>query len=173
MIKGNIMIHGIHGQKANKLKELNIFERIIDVYLSGAMVGLLYNREEEEDKSMKTKAVSIFAETLQGEASRLKYFASLAFLVQNSSMKGDEVKERELLRQAFGDWFGVSDGDGQKKYDLLHRFALAGIDILYDNIVKDSTDTESYYRNYYNLLGELEGLSIDNEVDRSIVGALL
>lgn len=170
MYKNQIQITAEHGSMADKLKEIGLFERIIDVFLSGAMVGVLYKRKGCKKSG---KSVSIFTETINLEMIRIKYIASLAYLIENHHMKGDEIKERELLRQAFGDWFKEPEEDEDKKYKLLEEYALGGIEILYNKIIGYNTDKDAYYQNYYRFIEEISSFEVNDYTEMLIQSKLL
>lgn len=170
MFTNEIALYGDIGAKTRKLKDIGLFDRILDIYIAGGIIGIIYGKKGE--KKSESSSVKIFAGQLNNELSRLRYLSSLAFLIENSHMKGDEVGEKELLRQAFGDWFCDSDSDNNKKYGLFELYAIEGIDILFNKIVGDSSDEERYYQNFYDFIEEINKIEIVDDLDRTIEGVL-
>jgi hypothetical protein len=165
-----------YGDTANKIRELRdktgLFNRFIDVYMAAGVIGVLFNKKGEE--TIQENKVTIFAETLMGEAIRIKYLSSLAFLVDNFEKK---FNEQELLKLAFADWFSSEkDQDITKeknKYFIFKQYVIGGVDILYDEIIGDSNDPEIYLRNYYHFINKVNKLELSNTLSRTIEGALL
>jgi len=177
MLTGNITLYGDVAEKAKYLKEnTDLFERILDVYMAGGVIGMLFNSKGEEISDQNT--VKIFAEQLNYESTRIKYLSSLAFLIENTQTQYDE---KELLKKTFGDWFDSatieeshdSQPTKENKYNLFKMYAIEGIRILYDAIIKDSNDKHDYIANYYKFVKELNKLQVNDNVDRSIIGALV
>ena len=44
MFTNEIAIYGDYGVMADRLKEIGLFERILDVYICGAVVGMIMGR---------------------------------------------------------------------------------------------------------------------------------
>lgn len=177
MLMGNITLYGDVAEKAKFLKENSgLFERILDVYMAGGVIGMVFNSKGEEKSDSNT--VKIFAEQLNYESTRIKYLSSLAFLIENTESQYDE---KELLKKTFGDWFDsatIEDSDNKlhttdNKYTLFKMYAIEGIRILYDVIIKDSYDRHDYIANYYKFIKELDKLQVNDNIDRSIIGALV
>ena len=119
MFTNEIAIYGDYGVMADRLKEIGLFERILDVYICGAVVGMIMGRKGEKRKDKNS--VKIFAGQLNNEIVRLRYLASVAYMIDNSDKKNTEEGEDELLRNTFGDWFGVGDEKSKEKYNLLYE----------------------------------------------------
>lgn len=172
MLLGNIILYGDTANKILFLRDNTVlFERFLDVYMAAGVVGIIFNHKGEDIRSDNER--KIFAEQLNVELTRIKYLASLAFLVE----KINNYEEEELLRVTFGDWFASQDieeiSDDKNKYKLFHQYAIGGIDILYNAIVGESTNKEDYNRNFYKFIQNLENVKVNDNLDRAIVGALL
>ena len=170
MFTNEIALYGVYGEKAKELKEIGLFDRILDVFLTAGVVGIIYGKKGI--KKAEQTSVKIFAGQLNNELARIRYLSSLAYLIENYNMKGDETTEKELLRQTFGDWFGECDVDSAKKYELFELYALEGINILYDKIIGDKSDKDRYYENFYSFIEEINSIKIIDEIDRTFLGAL-
>ena len=59
MFTNEIAIYGDYGVMADRLKEIGLFERILDVYICGAVVGMIMGRKGEKRKDKNS--VKIFA----------------------------------------------------------------------------------------------------------------
>ena len=164
-----------YGNTANKIRLLkddtNLFERMIDVYITGGVIGMLFDKKGEEKRS-ENKA-TIFPNQISKESMRIKYLASLAFLIEN---KNDDLDEDQLLNKTFADWFANKKYDNlgeENKYKLFKSYAIGGIDLLYNKIIGDSTGKDSYLRNYYDFIKEIEKEVIDDSSDRAILSGLM
>lgn len=162
-----------YGNTANQIRflkdETGLFDRNLDIYIVGGVVGMLFNRKGNE-KTDKNK-VTINVSQIMSEDMRIKYLSSLAFLIENNNLD-----ERELLKQTFSDWFlNDTDKNGQEyeKYKLFKSYAIGGIDVLYDSIVGEKTDKKAYLRNYYKFIEKIEDEEISNSADRAILGGLM
>ncbi|AGB42041.1 hypothetical protein Halha_2158 [Halobacteroides halobius DSM 5150] len=172
MLTSSLIFYGSTANKIRSLKnDTNLFERFLDVYIVGGVVGMLFNSKEEEKRD-KNK-VTIFAEQLQNERMRIKYLSSLAFLIENND---NSLEKDKLLKQTFSDWFANTKNEvseENQKYDLFKSYAIGGIDILHSEIIGESTDKDAYLRNYYDFIKKIENEQIDNSADRAIISALM
>lgn len=173
MVFDNLIFYGPTANKIRELKEnTGLFERMIDVYMAAGIVGVIFDKKGRE--VIDENKTTIFAGQLAGEAMRIKYLSSLAFLVENFNK---EIDEQELLRLAFADWFNeINDSNIPREKDkhyLFKQYAIGGVDILYEEIMGQSTDKETYLRNYYYFINKIEKLDITDNVNRTIAGALL
>ena len=169
MLTDNVIFYGETANKIRFLKdETNLFNRFLDVYIAGGVAGMLFNQTGENEVT-KNKA-TIFADQISTESMRIKYFASLAFIIDN-----DDLNEEVLLKKAFSDWFSEDYEEDIKnnKYKLFKSYAIGGIDILYSEIVGESTDKESYLENFFKFLKKIDDEKIDDKVDRAILGGLM
>lgn len=116
MFINDVIFYGESAQKIEKLKETGLFERILDVFMVAGLIGLLLNKTKEIEKNEVTK--KIFANQLNGELDRLRYFSSLVILVNNSSDMDSKEKEKKVLSEAFGDWFSSDSNSDSEKYKL-------------------------------------------------------
>ncbi|MBE6063822.1 hypothetical protein [Clostridium cochlearium] len=166
MFESALVIYGDLGQKTKELKETGIFDRNIDIFMIGGVVGILFDRRKKNmvDKNYNTK---VFADTLLREKTRIKYLASLAYLIENID-KGNN--ENELLKNAFSDWFSETYSEGinkeNNKYNLFLEYALGGIGILYDKIIGTAADKDGYMRNFYYFIQEINKMDISSNKDR-------
>jgi len=169
MLADNVIFYGDTANKMRFLKdETNLFSRFLDVYIAGGVVGMLFNQKGENN--VTNNKATIFADQISTESMRIKYFSSLAFIIDNS-----DLSEEILLKEAFSDWFSENyDQDSNNnKYKLFQSYAIGGIDILYDEIVGEATDKESYLYNFYKFIKKIENENIDDEMDRAILGGLM
>lgn len=173
MFTNNISLYGIYGETADKLKEEGLFERIIDVYICGAAVGLIYDSSEELVEESTKNRVNIFAEQLNNEEKRLRYLASIAYLLENSNDIASDADNDKLLKEAFGDWYYPNKELSEIKYRILHKYALKGIKKLKDNVIKDSSNREEYFMNFEKFIKKLSDMNPETNIERAIISALM
>ena len=69
-------LYGKHAKYVKELKDKGIFGRYIDVYKAASIVGFLYNKKEEEDKTKNSSGIldeaKIFTEQVVKETKYLK-----------------------------------------------------------------------------------------------------
>jgi len=165
----NVLFYNDTANKMNFLKDkTNLFNRFLDIYIAGGVVGMLFNKKGKNSVS-KNKA-TIMADQISTESMRIKYLSSLAFIIDNN-----DLNEEILLKEAFSDWFSENYEEdlNNNKYKLFRSYAIGGIDVLYEEIVGEATDEESYLYNFYNFIKKIENEKIDDEMDRAILGGLM
>ena len=154
MITKNINFYGKTANKIRSLKDnTNLFERMIDVYMTGGVIGMLFDKKGNEQRVDNN--VTIFAEQISRESMRIKYLASLAFLIEN---KNNDLDEDQLLNQTFSDWFANKKDEDLRednKYSLFKSYSIGGIDLLYNRIIGNSTRKDEYLRNYYDFIKKI------------------
>lgn len=170
MFTNEIVIYGKYAIMADKLKEIGLFERILDVYIGGAVIGMIMGCKGEKNK--EKNSVKIFAGQLNNEIVRLRYLASVAYMIDNSDKKNNIEGEDELLKNTFGDWFGVGDEKDKEKYKLLYEYALGGIEIIFNKVDARGNDKEKYFCSFKSFIDEIDKIEIDDDIDRTFVGVL-
>lgn len=170
MFTNEVTIYGEYATMADRLKEIGLFERILDVYICGAAVGMIMGCKEE--KKIGKNSVKIFSGQLNNEIVRLRYLASVAYMIDNSEKKNTPEGEEELLKNTFGDWFGVGDEKSKEKYNLLYKYALGGIKIIFDKVDAEKNDREKHFSSFKNFTDEINKIEIESDIDRAFVGAL-
>lgn len=161
---------GIHADKVKKLtaqfdKEstARLFSRNIDVYMIAPLIGFLYGRKADIDKS-HSDTTKIFPEQLIKESLNLKYNYQLIMLLD----KKNEASFDNRLNKAFR-YHGNVDNESDEQ--LFEKYVRGGVDILYEKLIEGEYSTEDYYmRNLYDFLKEFherynETVSNDNIVE--------
>lgn len=169
----DLFFYGETSMKIKALKdESGIFERNLDVYLAAGVVGAIYNRKDimfkiDAEKNNESKTTINASQLLGAESTRIKFLTSLIFMIESHDKDYDE---NELLKLAFSDWFNTSSNEkiseDKDKYKLFNEYVVGGIDILYDKIIGKSNDPDSYLRNYYKFIEEVDKLELNTLRDR-------
>ena len=144
---------GIHADKVKKLtaqfdkdSTAKLFSRNIDVYIIAPLIGFLYGRKEDIDKS-HSDTTKIFPEQLIKEASNLKYNYQLIMLLDEKN----EASFDERLDKAFRH-YGRVNNESDKQ--LFEKYVRGGVDVLYEKLIEEANSTEDYIRNLYDFIEE-------------------
>lgn len=144
---------GSHAEKVKSLvtykfdKEHTLFERNMDVYLMAPVVGFLYNRKAELDKS-KASTTNILAEIMIKYQKELMFTYRLVMLLD----KEYEADTEKRINKAFRD-YAKEDPKDLEEYDSYVR---GGVDVLYEKLMKDATQADDYIRNLYEFMADFE-----------------
>lgn len=144
---------GSHADKVKALvghkfdKEHTIFERNMDVYRIAPIVGFLYNRKSEADKS-KPSTTNILAEIMIKYQNELLFTYRLIMLLD----KEYEPSAEKRINKAFRD-YSKEDQSDLEEYDSYVR---GGVDVLYEKLMSDATQADDYIRNLYEFMADFE-----------------
>lgn len=137
MFEGDLTIRGRHATYAKSLKdETKMFLRIIDVYMTGVVLGARYQRIGTPDES--TDRVRIYADAFNTERAKCKELFRLVIL--NDTLKGwtDEQKINICFRyrdheddQAIPAVTSEEISIMQEAEELFNSYAFGGIEILH------------------------------------------
>jgi len=140
-----------------------IFERYLDVYLNGAIFGLLYNRTAEKDSS--TEEAQIPASAFNTSRSDCMLLYRLVMLLEQTT----SVTLEERIDRAFRD-----DADESKSekiaanMNLFHSYVLGGIEVLYEKFSEGCTTPDDYLERVFMLMkdfkDELQGIPYEEKL---------
>jgi hypothetical protein len=140
-----------------------IFERYLDVYLNGAIFGLLYNRTAEKDSS--TEEAQIPASAFNTSRSDCMLLYRLVMLLEQTT----SVTLEERIDRAFRD-----DADESKSekiaanMNLFHSYVLGGIEVLYEKFSEGCTTPDDYLERVFILMkdfkDELQGIPYEEKL---------
>ena len=114
---------------------LNVFIRVLDVYMVSAVMGIMYGKRSQIDES-NSDTSDIQAQAMIKEQEQLMYLYRLILLCDESS----GLSEQEKISRAF-----KTDGDEdavRKNLVLFNSYVLGGIEILYERF-KDCYGNDS------------------------------
>ena len=148
MFEGDIKITGTHATfikfLAVKSGQLNkdavcagIFKRYIDVYIVGAIIGMVKklksNANTENDDS-----ANILADAVIREQTKLKMLYRIAMLIDNPVLSEDE-----RIDLAFR--YDTDDEKVKQGMDVFNAYARGGIEWLYQEITSNNASTNEDY----------------------------
>lgn len=158
MFDSDYKVYGKHAVYMNKLAESKVFERYIDVLMTAASIGALYNKRAHKDSSTSEKS-SIFAETILLERIKLLMIFRTIILTDNSKPWTFEQRADICFRysnsKTDSQTAQSSTEDSQEEKSLMleakqlfDSYVLGGIEFLYNMICNHSTvdldDTVGY-----------------------------
>lgn len=144
---------GLHAEKVKVLtthkfdKEHTLFERNMDVYLMAPIVGFLYNRKSELDKS-KPSSTNILADIMIKYQNELLFTYRLIMLLD----KEYEPDVEKRINKAFRE-YARENLEDIEEYD---SFVRGGVDVLYEKLMKDATQADDYIQNLYEFMTDFE-----------------
>ena len=150
-------------EKGGVFGNYGIFERYLDVYLNGAIFGLLYNRTAPKDVS--TEEASIPATAFNTSRNDCIFLYRLIMLLEQTT----DVTPEGRIDRAFKD-----DADENKSdkiaanMNLFHSYVLGGIEVLYEKFSDGCTTADDYLERVYTLMRdfqeELQGISYEEKL---------
>jgi hypothetical protein len=171
MFDNDISLVGKHATYTKFLvNDVSVFKRFMDVYMNGAIFGLLYGRKCEKDLDSTDKA-NILASTVINEKMRCDFIYRLIMLLDETP--GLSIENR--IDRAFRD-----DAKGEKSENhtanmqLFTSYVLGGIEVLYEKFTEDCTTKEDYLNKIYEVLSnfkeEIEGVEYSDRIKEVIEG---
>lgn len=153
MFTDDIHLHGKHAQYVKELgdSEVGLFSRYLDVFINGAIVGLIYGKKEYKDKESQYKDIqtNILASAINKERASLDYIYRLIMILDTS----EDLSAEERINRAFRDDANRDVSDNHKKnLEFFKAYALGGITILYDKIIGDGIDFDDFMKNAHEFM---------------------
>lgn len=125
----------------HKEKVAGVFERHIDVYMTGAIVGLAFGLKADDDNS-SSDTVKLFSDAVNREQDNLLSIFRMVMLIDNTgNLSPDQKIERA---------FKNPDTDENKK--LFNSYVRGGIGWLYDQFTSGATTKDDYLRKIYEIV---------------------
>ena len=144
---------GSHAQKVNELTAIfdetaktKLFERNLDVYINAPLIGFLYKTKGVKDTNGNVSDQNIFPEQLINNSDQLKYIFRLILLLDTEH----EPDRDKRLDKAFRT-FEQSDNNDLALFD---SYVLGGVDVLYEKLIKEATNSSDYINKLYDFLEE-------------------
>jgi len=144
---------GGHAERVEKLtaklgkKNLQLFNRNIDVYMMAPLVGFCYQRQAEPDDTPKAETTKIFPEQLIKEKDSLWFAYRLIMLLDEKHEKSFEERVNKAFR-----YYGKPEAEADEA--LFDSYVLGGVDLLYEKLLENGHGEEDYINNLYDFLSE-------------------
>ena len=138
-------------EKGGVFGSYGVFERYLDVYLNGAIFGLLYNRTAQKDVS--TEEAQIPATAFNTSRSDCILLYRLVMLLEQTT----GVSTEERIERAFKD--DADENKGEKisaNMSLFHSYVLGGIEVLYEKFSDGCTTPDDYLERVYTMMRDFQ-----------------
>lgn len=181
-MKSEYTFYGKHAryvtQLTSELKGLEktpIFQKNLDVFKFASVVGIVYGRQGEIDKSKKdledekVDIKKIAGAQIVTISAELEYIYELIMI--NHRKKIDDIETR--IDRAFR--YTKNEELKKEGEEIFNSYVLGGVEVLYEKIFKEDTDTDQILVNLYDFIEEfndkygeeIEGIDID-EIMRTL-----
>lgn len=145
---------GTHADKVIKLTakfddKNAVFKRNLDVYIMAPIVGFLYQRKAEGNNEGDQKTTKIFPQQLIENQDDLAFNYRLIMLLD----KNYEPDLEKRIDKAFRDYNSSRASEDEK---LFESYVLGGVDVLYEKIIGNTGNTETYLSNLYDFMEEMD-----------------
>lgn len=131
---------------------LKLFKRNLDVYINAPLVGFIGKRKGQKNTDKDIPDVSILGDQMTGETSNLEYVFRLILLLDEEY----EPDKEKRLDKAFR-YFGKEGTEDDIK--LFDEYVLGGIEILYEKLIENSSNTSEYIKSLYDYIDEFNELT--------------
>lgn len=153
MFDKEYVFYGKHADIVKKLTspltstiKKRLFDTNYDVYAVAPLIGYLYNRKADVDKSSDSNT-KVFRDKMMDESDNLKYNYRLLMVLLNK-----DKSQEELTKIAFK---LDNDDNARSEYDQVYnQYVLGGVEVLNEKILEDASDIDEYLMNAYNFMEE-------------------
>lgn len=153
MFENDYTLVGKHATYAKYLKDsAKIFNRLIDVYMNGAIMGYLYDRKSTKDKDSADHA-SILASTFINEKTRCEFIFRLIMLLDETNGYTIEGRVDRAFRD---DAIGNDNEKNKKDMELFHSYVLGGIEVLFEQFTEGCATQDDYINRIYEVVTEFK-----------------
>ena len=146
-------LYGRHANYVKLLREKKIFNRYIDVYKLAPIIGFLFGKKCDLDKTKSEDGsvydASIFTEQMTKESKDIKINFRLIMILDKNYEPSEEIRMDKAFRNL---------ADYQEDINLFESYIRGGIDIIYDKIIGTSVYKEKvddFMENTKKLLDEI------------------
>jgi len=155
MFDNEYSFRGIHAIKVNKLTSrfdtestFKLFNRNIDIYIIAPVIGFLYGRQADMDKS-NNETAKIMGDRVIKSAEELKYNYRLIMILDSKY----EYNLQERIDKAFR-YIGTDKAIADE--ELFERYVRGGVDVLYEKLVETANSSEDYIYNLYDFMEDFD-----------------
>lgn len=124
-----------------------LFSTNYDVYAIAPIIGFLYRRKAELDKS--GESTKIFPDKLMKEQQNLLFNYRLIMLLDTKN----EIDINERINKAFR-YCGTEKAAGDE--ELYESYVRGGVEVLFEKLIQPANVAEDYLKNLYDFLEEFE-----------------
>lgn len=128
-------------------KKHKLFATNYDVYAIAPIIGFLYGRKAELDKS--GDSTKIFPDKLMKEQQNLLFNYRLIMILDQKH----ESDFNERLNKAFR-YYGSEKASPDE--ELYESYVRGGVEVLYEKLIANATNEDDYLKNLYDFLEEFD-----------------
>ncbi len=148
---------GTHAQKVINLtakfnNTTSIFKTNIDVFITAAIVGYLYQTKaepnNEKTKDGKIQNTKIFLDAFKSHQTDLFFAYRLIIL----SDKKYEPNFEQRINKAFKYFY---DQNNNSDLELFERYVLGGVDILHEKLIENANSTDEFVMKLYTFIEDI------------------
>ncbi|MGO4934011.1 hypothetical protein ACTQ40_00190 [Collinsella sp. Sow4_D11] len=141
MFERDITLTGKHATYVKYFRDdAKLYARYVDVYMNGAIFGLLHNRRAEKDSGDAT--ANILADTLQRERNKCVLLYRLVMLLDETS----NLDVQERINRAFrDDADDAAPGKLVANMELFNSYVRGGIEEMYEQFIDGHGVTADEY----------------------------
>lgn len=142
MFENDYALTGKHATYVKYLvNDAKLYKRYIDVYMNGAVFGLLHNRTAPVDKDSSDRA-RIYADAFANCRMECVFLYRLVMLLEKSS----ELESPERIDRAFRDDANEDDPEKLKQnLELFNSYVRGGIEEIYEEFIDGHGTTPEEY----------------------------
>ena len=165
MFERDYRLEGKHATYAKFLKDsARLYDTIVDVYMNGAIFGLLYDRRAPRDTESKDNA-NILAEAFINRRSKCILLFRLVLLLEKKTAR----TANERIDRAFRDDADEERADYLKEdMDLFNEYVRGGIEVMYERFIEGGHSQEDYIEKAMDFMeqfkDDLSGNSFDEKI---------
>lgn len=139
MFDGEYRFSGKHAQYAKYLAgSSGLYENNLDVYMSGAVFGLLYNRYSPKDSSTDDDA---HVGTFSARRSECVFLYRLVMLLERQT----DLTMEEKVDRAFKDDADEARAEKMKaNMELFHGYVRGGVEVMYERFIMGGRTPDDY-----------------------------
>ena len=141
MFENDYALTGKHATYVKSLVNAKLYKRYIDVYMNGAVFGLLHNRTAPVDKDSSDRA-RIYADAFANCRMECVFLYRLVILLEKSS----KLESPERIDRAFRDDANEDDPEKLKQnLELFNSYVRGGIEEIYEEFIDGHGTTPEEY----------------------------
>ena len=170
MFEKDYRLYGKHATYAKFMKDdAGIFNYIIDVYMNGAIWGLMNNRTAPRDRDSKDD-VNILASQFSERRDKCMFLYRLVMLLDETT----DLTPQERIDRAFRDDAEEESPEKEEKLkanlEVFHSYVRGGIEKLYEDFIADCTTKDDYMNRVHemvtNFSDTLPGVDLDSKLSK-------
>lgn len=150
---------GIHAEKVKRLagvfdgiSNAQLFKRNVDIYASAPLVGFLYGRRAEVDRTKNPETGEVYNQNVMGDrvmmsGLELMFNFQLIMLLDRDYEPDEEKRIDKAFRHP-----GQDTAD-EARFD---EYVRGGVDVLYEKLIEGAREPEDFVNRLYDFIDEFQ-----------------